>query len=271
MPFINTNFDELEKHLKQLIPNMVKSEELKKAGQQSFHIMYKNVMNRLKATDYDYDQSGDFMRLMQSEGKGIGDGNPKIGRSNIQVGFGGYNEGYSGELNSKLYMRKEQSFTIRKHSGYFSFDTKAETQMPKWILMEFGRSGTRNSADKVPKQFQVAYSRDSSKNMMVGPSGTMKWYTKTANKKMDKARSEGRPITDEDTGLLRHYGNSGAKKDTYAMFTPEGASHMYGSGMPHPGIKAGRFFRQGLQDSKIPIKHAFEEGMKSYLARISTK
>jgi hypothetical protein len=266
-----TNFDEFEAHMKRFLPNMIQSEELKKASFDSFDIMYKNVMNRLKMTDYDYNQSGDFLGLMRSEGDGKGEGNPKIGRTKIQIGFGGYEEGLSGELNSQLYMRKKQSHTIRKWSGYTSFETEAEKEMPKWILMEFGRSGTENTADKVPRQFKVPYTSRSSKNMMVGPSDNMLDYTKKADKSISKAKSEGRTPTDDDYGMLRFYGNSGARKPTYAMFTPEGAEHTYGGGKPHPGMRAGRFFRNGLEDSKKPIYDRYGDAIKKYLNSINAK
>jgi hypothetical protein len=234
--------------------------------------MFKNVKNRMKTTGYDYDQSGVFQEIMDGEGKGISSGNlgtdtnPKVGRSSVTVGFG--NVGSDGELNLKESMRRRQTHTMRKASGgYISFDTKAESQMPKWILMEFGRSGSEQTADKVPKQFQLPYTRRSDKSKLVGSSNMMQMYTEydAKNNSAEKRKSGA-----EDKGMLRHYDNVGAKKLTFVMATPEVANYMKYDA-EHPGIRPGRFFRHGLDDSKLPVANEYGHAIEQYLRRISAK
>lgn len=226
---MTSNLGDLEAHIKNKFQNMFKSEEIHGAGKEVHETLYKNVDKRLRTSTYDYNQSGDFREAMQEESRNY---DAQIGRSSIKVGFGYIEEG--GGLNDPLYMRQEQTATFltdSKNNKVVSLRLRAEKQMPKWIVLEFG---TRDRADKMPASFKVSYTRRDKQNM-IGPS-------------------------------LR--APSGHSKSVFAMVSDKGLGRIFGNNVKphrHRGTKGGRFFRKGLEDSKEDIQGIYGRAIQEYL------
>lgn len=245
---VSSNIDDLVKTIRSDIQGMFGSPEMEQAGRNAYDIMYKNVRNRMKTTGYDYDQSGRFKEAMDDEKKGF-DKDSRT-KNSMNIGFGYIGEGEEG-LNDSAFMREQQqaSFYIghgHLRGNWITMNLKAETQMPKWIVLEFG---TKDKADAIPDSFKVSYSPRPDRSIMFGP-------------------SDGAP-----TGLKKHI---------YMMVDPKnhakiGNGNWYSSGdendfsdaNKHPGVRPGRFFRNGLEDSKLPIYDALGEGLSKYLDRIN--
>lgn len=251
---VESNIDQLVKIIKDDMQGMFGSSEMQQAGKKVYDIMYKNVKNRMMTTGYDYDQTGNFLEAMEDERKGFQPDNKT--RNSITVGFGDIGEG-QGLNDPRTGMREEQRYvTFYKKSRMlangsiqpiFGFWTlKAETQMPKWIVLEFG---TRDKADQIPSAFKVDYTPRPDRDVMFGP-------------------SVGKP-------------DGNYKKKVFAMISKDelyetmgGDDHYNGKETmdtrPHPGTRPGRFFRNGLEDSKLPIQEAFGEGLQRYLDRLNS-
>lgn len=230
---------------------MFGSQEMLQAGKKVYDVMYKNVRNKMMATGYDYNQTGAFLEAMDDERKGFQPDN--MTRNSMTVGFGDIGEG-QGLNDPRLGMRQEQKFvTFYRSSGMkangsiyktYAFVTlKAETQMPKWIVLEFG---TRGKADEIPSQFKIEYTPRPDKDIMYGP-------------------SIGKPYGQFNKKVFMMLSEDGYRnlKDSYSPDKVQ-VDHR-----PHPGTKAGRFFRNGLEDSKLSINEAFGDGLKEYFDRIN--
>lgn len=245
---VETNIDQLIKTVRADVQGMFTSPEMESSGRNAYDIMYKNVRNRMKTTGYNYLQSGDFLEAMDDERKGFDKENRN--KNSMTVGFGLIGEGLG--LNDPSYMRQEQNATFYVSHGHLRgnfiyMHLKAETQMPKWVVLEFG---TKGKGDGVPDQFKINYSPRPDKSIMFGPSKSV------------------------PTGL---------NKKVYMMVNPEnhakvGNGKWYSKGdesnfsedvNQHPGVRAGRFFRNGLEDSKLPIYEELGKGLKQYFNRIS--
>jgi hypothetical protein len=244
---VETNIDQLVKTIRSDIQGMFGSPEMQKAGRNAYDIMYKNVRNRMKATGYGYDQSGDFQQAIDDEKNNYDKGD--YTKNSMNIGFGYIEEGVAG-LDDRAYMRQEQIATFVSDQGHFAgqritMHLKAETQMPKWIVLEFG---TLEKADPIPDQFKVNYTKRPDKEVMFGPSE--------------------RPP-------------SGLNKKIYAMISERqhakiGNGKWYSKGDEsnmihnrHSGVRAGRFFRHGLEDAKVPVFEALGQGIEDYLNRIN--
>lgn len=244
---IETNIDQLVKIIRSDIQGMFSSPEIEKAGRDAYDIMYKNVRNRMKATGYSYDQSGDFQQAMDDEKNNYD--KTDVTKNSKNIGFGYVEEGVAG-LDDRAYMRQEQIATFVSDQGHFAgqritLHLKAETEMPKWIVLEFG---TLDKADPIPDQFKVTYTPRPDKEVMFGPSERVP---------------------------------SGLKKKVYAMISEQqhakiGNGQWYSKGDEddiihnrHNGVRAGRFFRDGLEDSKAPVFDALGRGIEEYLSRIN--
>lgn len=244
---VETNIDQLIKTIRSDIQGMMSSPELEKAGKDAYDIMYKNVRNRMKATGYNYDQSGDFNQAMEDERNNYDKSD--ITKNSKNIGFGYIEEGVAG-LDDVMYMRQEQTATFVSDQGYFAgqkitLHLRAEKEMPKWIPLEFGTGG---KADVVPDQFKVRYTPRPDKEVMFGPSYTVP---------------------------------SGLNKKVYAMISERqhakiGNGQWYSKGDEgnmihnrHSGIRPGRFFRDGLEDSKVPIYEVIGRGIEDYFDRIN--
>lgn len=239
---VTSNISELEKHLKTVFQGMFQSQEMQDAGKKVYDTMYTNVRARMESTGYDYKQSGDFLRAFDDEKKGFSkDNNTK---NSMTVGFGDITGG--GGLNDPNYMRQEQTamftngITMMANGSLqpnISMVTlKAETQMPKWIVLEFG---TGPQAQELPPQFAIGYTRKSDSNLMYGPS---------------------------------YNTPSGLNKRVFAMLNAEQVAKLRGEdkeslsyNRTHPGTRPGMFFQNGLKDSKDQIYREFGKGIESYL------
>lgn len=254
---IETNIDELVKTIRSDIQGMFGSDEMKEAGKNAYDIMFKNVKNRMKTTGYDYYQSGDFSEAMDDERNNY-DRND-FSKNSMNVGFGFIGEGNNEGLSEPRWMRQEQNADFYVGHGYLGrkdgpkrwmfMRLKAETEMPKWIVLEFGTGG-KGGNEEPPEQFKVGYTRKPEKDIMWGP-------------------SDGAP--------------AGLRKHVYVMLSAEshariGNGNWYQKGdeadfanevNKHPGIRAGHFFQNGLADAKRPVYEALGVGLEKYLSRIN--
>lgn len=231
---VTSNVDELVKHLNFVFQGMFDSDEIEQSGRNVYDILYSSVSARLRDTGYDYHQSGDFLEMMEDEKKGFQKDNKS--KQSITVGFGSLDQ-----LNDPNYMRQEQTglfFNGRYDSNGRPMGTpmhlKAETQMPKWVVLEFG---TGDGAVKLPSQFNINYTRRPDKDIMYGPSMSAP---------------------------------SGLSKPIFAMLSGEQVAKFRGEDKPtydkrHKGVRAGRFFQNGLDDAKPQIAVEFGKGIRNYL------
>jgi hypothetical protein len=233
-----SNIDELTQHVKSRFQNMFKSKELEEAGRKAHEIMYKNVNNRMQMSGYDYEQTGNFREIMADEKRGF---DPRTNASSMKIGVGLIGEG-QGLEDPRFGLREEQK-VVFSNGRYNNWKTqgipmtlKAEKQMPKWIVLEFG---TRSKADPLPNQFKIAYTRRSERDLMYGPSLS---------------------------------NPSGHKKKVFAMLSSQQVDKLRGShkghgaySTTHPGTRPGRFFKKGLEDSKVPVFDEFGRGIQKYL------
>lgn len=248
---VSTNIDELVKIIKSDMQGMFGSPEMQQSGKKVYDIMYNNVRNRMMTTGYDYNQTGSFLEAMEDERKGFQPDNKT--RNSMTVGFGDIGEGQGlndprtgmrQEQRGVVFYKKSQMLTNGSIQPIYGFwNLKAETQMPKWIVLEFG---TRQYSDQVPSAFKVDYTPRPERDIMFGPS-TGKPYG-NFNKKVFAmvSRDELHQTLDGKYDKKEHIPDR-----------------------PHPGTKAGRFFRNGLEDSKLPIQEAFGDGLQRYLDRIN--
>jgi len=242
---VDTNFTQLKMHLKKKFgKDFFESQEINRASKEVHTVMYRNVMNNLNKTGYDYNQTGDFLSMLRNESKGF---HAQTSSSSVKVGFGDLMD-----FNDTIYMRQIQKHKISAWGKYVTITTKAETQMPKWIIAEFGRSGSTQKADKLPKQFAVNYSRRLGKDMLMGPSGTMRTLTQNA----ESAKTPRAPKTS---------GGFGYRKPTYLMMSPKTGANYGVPARSHPGIKPGRFFSGGLRDSREIIIEKYGDAIRDYV------
>src|SRR5690606_3313477 len=133
---------------------------------------------------------------------------------------------------------------------------KAEKEMPKWIVLEFG---TREHAEKVPKEFHISYKKRPDKQALIGPSS---WLKDASNLEKRSAEKDGRKANPSRFTDLRRAGGFHTK-DTYFMASDEVNSWIYqavnAETRRHPGTRPSRIFRGGLKDSKEPIYEKFAE------------
>jgi hypothetical protein len=113
---------------------------------------------------------------------------------------------------------------------------RPEPTLPSWIIMEFGRregNGTGLPPD-MPDMFKVGYGgRDSDKKFMFGPS------------------------------LSYHF-----RKPVFFMTREkEGEKH----GETHPGIREGRFFRDGLKNSQEEVYELMLEGLRQSMIEVAAR
>lgn len=133
------------------------------------------------------------------------------------------------ELNYETKRGPQRGIFSKKDGSTQSIGLRPEPSLPSWIIMEFGRKAGNGVGMKgIPKAFQVSYTpRDPNKQFMFGPSKSMHF-----NKRI--------------------------------LFMTE----RQGDGVPrtHPGIRAGRFFRDGLKNAKDDIdahlSHALREAFR---------
>jgi hypothetical protein len=111
---------------------------------------------------------------------------------------------------------------------------RPEPTLPSWIVMEFGRRP--QPVDKVPKDFQVPYAqRDASKKFLFGPS------TSTHFRK--------------NIFFMSPFNITGNKEEART----------------HPGIKAGKFFREGLKSSQPKVEEKLGEAIEVSLRALSVR
>jgi hypothetical protein len=233
-----TNIEEVEREVNRHFKGMMKSKEMTDAGKTASKVMGRYVLDEVAdggESGYDYEQSGDFHNMLSSEAKG---GDIQQTPSKLSMGFGYIPELNNGVEAKRNFQTQKHWIGSRKNGRYVTVQLKEEKQMPKWIIAEFG-SGKQAEKGKRHKDMQISYSPRPDKKYMFGPS----------------------------KGKVG--GDGGGSKEGYFMISKQGAQGMYGNkssvGRKHPGVKAGRIFRRGLEKSKEEVREILGDGIRSYL------
>lgn len=155
------------------------------------------------------------------------------GRSSMKIGFG-----YIDDLNRSTKRGAQRAIfpgipePIR---------LKPERELPSWVIMEFGRKGTANRPSAVPSfiKKEISYSPREPKSLLFGPSESYHFS---------------KPVffmTNKEA--LKSHGQSikGAQK--------------------HPGIREGRFFRDGLKQAIPQIQLILGEGIEASLQSLKNR
>jgi hypothetical protein len=239
-----TNFDELEKHLNKKFKSMMKSQEMASAGKRASQAMGRHVGDQISdggASGYDYDQSGDFHKLIKEEAR---HGEIHQTATSLTMGFGemwNMNEGVEARRNAQV-----QDHVVGMNGSRVTrlrtFRLKEENQLPKWVIAEFGMGTKGEGKGAVPKELQVNYTKRPNKEFMYGPS-------------LGGVRGEG-----------------GGPKNGFFMLSGRSLMNLLGNRAEnrrnfrrHPGIKAGRVFRRGLEKSKEEVQDILRDGIRDYL------
>lgn len=149
-------------------------------------------------------------------------------------------------MNEGVYSRRNHQYQLHniwdsKAHEYKNtiISLKAESQMPKWIIAEFG---TKNG-ESPPENLKVNYTPRPDKEFLFGPS----------------IGSVGGP-------------GGGSKRGMF-MVSEKGLGHLYGdkrnlfSYRTHHGVKAGHVFTKGLTESKEEVFDILSDGIASYLSK----
>lgn len=233
-----TNIDELQREVEAHFKSMMKSKEMAQAGKRASEAMGRYVMDQVSDggdSGYDFEQSGDFHSLLASEAK---HGSVNQSQNSLSMGFG-----YIPEMNEGVEARRNFQTQVhwvgsKKKGRYVTINLKQEKEMPKWIIAEFG-SGRRADRANMPKELKVRYTPRSGKEYMYGPSS-------------EKVGGEG-----------------GGEKRGYFMVSRDGFNNLRGDKRykpkTHPGVKAGRIFRKGLEKSKEEVREILADGIRDFL------
>lgn len=226
-----TNIEELEKHISNVFNNMFKSEEMKVASVEAKKRMGRGVTSQVESggdSGYDYNQTGDFHSALVDEMK---DNAIYQSKNSILIGFGDMDS-----MNMGVYAKRnfQRQLHVTRKGNRMVF-LKEEKELPKWIIAEFG-SGGKGEGKSIPKEFNLPYAPRPGKDFLYGPS----------------------------------LGNiTGGSKKGYFMVSGQTASSLSGADnhtLPtHPGVKPGRIFRKGLNDSKDDVHRILGSGIDAYL------
>jgi hypothetical protein len=240
-----SNIEELEAHLSMIFKGMFKSKEMYTSGVQARRVISRYVEGLITSgsnSGYNYNNTGDLHRLISDEVKDPG---IKQTPSSITMGFGELTD-----MNDSVYAKRnyqEQSHVVGTRSDgtarVVKFRLKAENEMPKWILAEFGSGDRGDGESAVPKEFNITYTKRPDKKHIFGPS-------------IDKVGGPG-----------------GGKKKSFFMTSKSNVGRVNDgrSVREHPGTKAGHVFSDALKMSKIEVEQELAEGIHKYLARQQTQ
>lgn len=236
-----TNIEELEAHLSRVFKGMLKSKEVAEAGKDAGRAIGRHVGDTLLGggdSGYDYRQSGGLESLVSEESM-----HPEIKQTQNKMTIGIFE---LNNMNMGVYAKRNHQFQF--HQAWDEtlgqmvttrISLKAESELPKWILAEYG-SGGRKEGSVLP-EFRVNYTpRD--KPYLFGPSVG--------------------PVT----------GPGGGPKLGFFKVNQRGLENLLGpriksldSHREHQGTRAGHVFSRGLESSKQEVFDILVDGLENYL------
>jgi hypothetical protein len=236
MALTTTNIADLEKHLKSVFEELLKTKSFERKAVMIGDTLQNSVINMLDSGRYDYNQSGNLRHLIKTSDSGW-----KVTKTKVSVGFGSLED----LSDPRFAKRQPQRAVFNSGTDYKkTIVFGSEPDLPEWIIAEFGRKrGTGGSnTSGIPKEFLVSYSsRDSSKEFMMGPSDS------------------------------RHFRKNiyfmASRNKIQSMFPSEPISDL----RRHPGVVAGHIFSSGLSMSIPKVREQFEEAIRDSLIELSNK
>lgn len=231
-----SNIDELERHLKQKFNGMLSSPELRKAGEKASKEIGMRVLSQATfggEGGTNLTQTGDLMQLLAEEARG----GEVVGTARtLTIGMGELNNLNMG-LGAQRLEQTQEHYIGSGKGGRVQFKTfklKEETQMPKWIIAEFG-SGSKADMDFFDyPQFKVGYTKRPERQYMFGMS--------TENIKPD-----------------------GSKKGTFMVGTST-IKRYSKARIGHSGVRPSKIFRRGVEDSKPMVEKILGDGIEAYFS-----